>query len=393
MAAFNPKPWFKQPAGTVIKLTEKPQPYVKMFEDEDIQDPVDIPKAFVMFGDSIDESKNYANISVSYELFNDLIIWGMITYPELHTFFMENTEIHGSKGSFNKDVFKPLTSSEQFLKFKDIKKGSPVYKRLTMSQKYISNLIQDYDKFAHTIKDKLTSICKTKMFDRYGNYSVNFAIINYPGVNDIYEKEEVLLLKGKRMPFGKFKGKLINDMEDQYMKDFMNMKSFKHNKQVRQAFRKTKFRVLMKDEAYYKDMNVPTKARTSGRTRLRSKVATQGSKSSKSSKGGKGSKSSKGSKGSLRKKKQTRRKGKRSLYYFYMDNCHYCDKFNPIWTKLVKEFKSKLTMKKINGPSNEKIAEKYDVSVFPTIILVNGLMDPKKYKGDNNYKGLKSFIN
>ena len=41
-----------------------------------------------------------------------------------------------------------------------------VYKRLTMSQKYICNLIQDYDKFAPEIKDKYTSVCKTKMFDK-----------------------------------------------------------------------------------------------------------------------------------------------------------------------------------------------------------------------------------
>jgi len=352
MAAFNPKPWFKQPAGTEIKLSEKPQPYVKMFEDADIQDAVDIPKAFVMFGDSIDESKNYANISVSYELFNDLIIWGLVKYPDLHTFFMENTEIHGSKGSFDKDVFKPLTNEHQFLKFKDIKKGSSVYKRLTMSQKYICNLIQDYEKFAPQIDDKFTSICKTKLFDKYGNYSANFAIVNYPGVKDIYEKEETLLLKEKRMPFGKFKGKPINDMEDVYMKDFINTKAFKQNKKVRQTFRKTKFKHLMKDEKDYKDMSIPTKSKS------KSKTSNKNTKNK--------------NKGSFRKKKQTRRKKQRSLLYFYMDNCFHCKKFNQTWIKLVKAYKSKLTMKKINGPSNEKLAEKYDVSSYPTIILVNG---------------------
>ena len=44
------------------------------------------------------------------------------------------------------------------------------------------------------IKDKYTSICKTKMFDRYGNYNVNFAMVTYPGVKDIYDKEETILL-------------------------------------------------------------------------------------------------------------------------------------------------------------------------------------------------------
>ena len=86
---------------------------------------------------------------------------------------MEKAEIHGSKTSFDKDMFKPLTPSNKFMYFKDIKKGSAVYKRLTMSQKYICNLIQDYDNFSPEIKDKYTSVCKTKLFDRYGNYAVN----------------------------------------------------------------------------------------------------------------------------------------------------------------------------------------------------------------------------
>jgi len=372
MAAFNPKPWFKQPAGTEIKLTEKPKQYVKMFEeeDEDIQMPVDIPKAVDMF----DESKNYENISVSYELFNDLIIWGMIKYPDLHTFFMEGAEVHGTKISFDKDEFKPLNDKDQFLYFKDIKKGDKNYKRLTMSQKYICNLIQDYEKFAPKIKDKVTSICKTKMFDRYGNYSVNFAMVNYPGVKDIYEKEETLLLKEKLMPFGKFKGKPIDEMEESYMKEFINMKSFKQNKNVRQVFRKTKFKDLMKDENDYKDMIQPSKT-MKGKSKSKSKSR---------------SKSKSTEKGSLRKNKKTRRKRKKSLLYFYMDNCKYCDTFNKTWLRLIKEFKSKLNMKKINGPSHPKLLEKYEVEQFPTIVLING--HPKKHKGHNNYKELKKFI-
>ena len=72
MAAFNPKPWFKQPAGTEIVLKEKPKPYVKLFDDEyeDLQQPVEIPQAVAMF----DESLNYENISISYELFNPSVI-------------------------------------------------------------------------------------------------------------------------------------------------------------------------------------------------------------------------------------------------------------------------------------------------------------------------------
>jgi uncharacterized protein (DUF3820 family) len=341
MAAFNPKPWFKQPAGTEIVLKEKPKPYVKLFDDEyeDLQQPVEIPQAVAMF----DESLNYENISISYELFNDVIIWGLVNYPDLHTFFMEAAQVHGSKVSFDKDIFKPLSKQHQYLHFKDIKKGSSIYNRLSMSQKYICNLIQDYDKFMPEIKDKYTSICKTKLFDRYGDYKVNYAMVTYPGVKDIYEKEETLLLKKKLMPFGKFKGKEINDMEDSYMKEFFKMKAFTQNPKVRQVFRKTKFRDLMKAEKDYKNMKLPSKS------------------ISKSI-----------SKGSMKRRKKTTRKQKKTVYYFYMDNCKYCKKFNPKWKNFVRKNNRKFTLKKINGPEHTKLLKKYDVKQFPTIVVVTG---------------------
>ncbi len=73
-----------------------------------------------------DENLNYENISISYELFNDVIIWGLVNYPDLHTFFMEASQVHGSKVSFDKDLFKPLSNQHKFLHFKDIiKRNSP----------------------------------------------------------------------------------------------------------------------------------------------------------------------------------------------------------------------------------------------------------------------------
>tara|TARA_B100001057_G_scaffold451912_1_gene495398 strand:+ start:3498 stop:5696 length:2199 start_codon:yes stop_codon:yes gene_type:complete len=360
MAAFNPKPWFKQPAGNEIKLTSKPQPYVKMFEEDnqDLQTSENVAKAFVMFGDTMDETQNYENISVSYELFNDLIIWGMVHYPDLHTFFMEQTEIHGSKGSFDKDVFKPISKQHQFLKFKEIKKGSSVYKRLTKSQKYICNLINNYDKFVPQIKDKLTSICKTKMNDRYGNYNVNYAIINYPDVKDIYETEEDILLERKKIPFGRFKGKLIKQLTEDDMKEFFKMKKFTQNKNVRQYFRKTKFKKLLKPENEYNDMKIPTKS-------LQGK--------------------------SKRRRLKTNKKQKYEFMYVYMDNCKYCKQMDPIWSRLIRKYKNKLKLTKINGPTRPKLLKKYNISQFPTLILV--AHKPIEYKGDRTFSKIVKFIN
>ena len=384
MAAFNPKPWFKQPAGTEVELKEKPQQYVKLFgkDNEDLLQPVEIPEAVAMF----DENLNYENISVSYELFNDVIVWGLVNYPDLRYFFMEKAEVHGSKVSFDKDVFKPLTKENKFMYFKDIKRGSSVYKRLTMSQKYICNLIQDYEKFAPEIKDKYTSVCKTKLFDRYGEYVANFAMVTYPGVKDIYEKEETMLLEEKLMPFGRFKGTPIANMDKKDIKEFFKTKAFKQNPKARKVFRKSTFGDLMKPENEYKDMVAPTKDKS-----MSTKDKSMSTKGALRVKRTKPKNKTKPKKGKTTRKGKTLRKGKRTLYYFYMDGCTWCDKFNPTWLKLIKEFKNKLTMKKVNGPSSPNLLKQLDIQTFPAIVLVTGT-DSDKYEGDRSMKDLKQFL-
>tara|TARA_B100001109_G_scaffold215081_1_gene183991 strand:- start:311 stop:538 length:228 start_codon:yes stop_codon:yes gene_type:complete len=74
-----------------------------------------------------------------------------------------------------------------------------------------------------------------------------------------------------------------------------------------------------------------------------------------------------------------------------MDGCGWCEKFNPTWIKLVKEFKNKLTMKKMNGPESPELLKKFDIQTFPSIILVTGKYS-NKYEGDRSMKDLKKFL-
>ena len=150
------------------------------------------------------------------------------------------------------------------------------------------------------------------------------------------------------IPFGKFKGYPINDMDKDYMKKFVKYKRFTANKGFMDRVRKSKFSYLVKDKK----------------------------------------------KSSLRKPKKTVRKKLTKLMYFYMDGCVFCDKFTPTWNKLIKENNKnkKVNMVKINGPNNLTTATKYGVVSYPTIILLKD-NKPYKYDGDRSLDDLLDFIN
>ena len=173
MAAFNPKPWFKQPAGIEFNLKEKIIPY---FVEIDKDIPKFLPKAFISDNK---EGIFYENISYSYEIFNGLIVWGLLEYPKLHNFFMNNLKIYGPKISFDRDIFKPLNPINEFLYLKNIRKKSIPYHKLSISQKRINNLLVDYDYSVNKIKDDILSVCRKKKINRYGERSYNPRIIEY----------------------------------------------------------------------------------------------------------------------------------------------------------------------------------------------------------------------
>ena len=152
----------------------------------------------------------------------------------------------------------------------------------------------------------------------------------------------------KLMPFGKFKGMGIDEMEEDYMKKFVKYKRFTANKGFIDRVRKSKFSYLIKDK--------------------------------KNS--------------SLRKPKKTVKKKYNKLMYFYMDGCGFCDKFTPTWKELIKKNNrdKKVTMVKINGPNNLIMTKKYKVKKFPTIILLKG-NKPYTYDGDRSLDDLLDFIN
>ena len=92
----------------------------------------------------------------------------------------------------------PKTNT-QFKLLRSIKKNDPSYKKLSLSQKYISDLINRYDEVYEEIKDKYLQICKTKLKGKDG-YDYDFKIIEYPDHVDLATHDKKKLLKEGKMP-------------------------------------------------------------------------------------------------------------------------------------------------------------------------------------------------
>ena len=345
MAAFNPKPWFKQPANNEIKGAQNYNPYF----DKDIF-VSEIPKAIASDNVNI----VLENISISYELFNNLIVWGLVKYQKLVKFFLEETKIYGTKISFGEDKFKPLSKQDEYKLIKDIVKDDTDYKKLSISQQYISNLLNDYANFVPKVKDKYLSICHTKYKDRYGDYSFRPQVITYPDHTDKSESEKKVHLKHGQVPFGRFRGESINDLTETDAENIVKSRYFHTNKDLREVFLTTKYDYLVKSDDQY---------------------------------------------ASLKKKKKTHRKRKSKaltkrkdakLIFFKMKGCHWCTEFeSDLWKKVKAKTKSKTQI--IDGPNNPHLAKKYGIKTYPALVRIKSGKH-KLFKGNRTFDKIMKFL-
>ena len=190
MAAFNPKPWFKQPAGLVIDSTLKLTNYSFTQKNKDLlkslgrNDKLLLQHGLPLIIDENDKLMSFENITYAYEIFNELMIWGLINYPPLKNFFLENLTIHGRKISFGMDNFKPLDAIKNinFMKFKDIELKSKYYKVLSKSQKKLIKIMKKDDDYLKKYIGKYSHICKNKSLitsEDGKQLPFNYTIISY----------------------------------------------------------------------------------------------------------------------------------------------------------------------------------------------------------------------
>lgn len=86
------------------------------------------------------------------------------------------------------------------------------------------------------------------------------------------------------------------------------------------------------------------------------------------------------------------------IYFFSMNGCHYCEKFQSTWDDLVNYYKGNnsvtLIKKDINDKDNDgvKFGDKFDIKGAPTIMkVVNN--NPTVYDDERDFNKLKSWIN
>ena len=359
MAAFNPKPWFKQPANSEIKG----KPGYNAYFDPDIF-VSNIPKAVV----PDNELLVLENISISYELFNDLIIWGIVNYSGLVAFFLEKTKIYGTKLSFGEDNFKPLSNKHEFKFIRDIKRKDSDYKKLSISQQYITNLLNDYNNFRKKVKNKYLSICHTKTIDRYGDFVFNNDIIKYPNHIDKSKYElnidgKIELLKKGKIHVGKFKGSSVNDLTEEQAKQYIDTRDFFLNKKFRKLFLESKYSYLVKSNDHY---GRGKKSKKKSRSKSRSKSKRKKNKS----------------------KRKSKNKGNIELLYFKMNGCSWCKEFEKkLWPKIQGIAKCRV----INGPEEPDLTKKYGIKSYPSLVKIE-LSGPTIFQGKRTIENIKKFL-
>ena len=76
----------------------------------------------------------------------------------------------------------------------------------------------------------------------------------------------------------------------------------------------------------------------------------------------------------------------------HMSGCGYCKKMMPAWNKFVGANISKITPKMVERKEDPSLMDKYNVTSFPTILLVDSKGDKiKSYEGDRTALGFQKF--
>ncbi|KAH9577973.1 Thioredoxin domain [Trypanosoma melophagium] len=86
------------------------------------------------------------------------------------------------------------------------------------------------------------------------------------------------------------------------------------------------------------------------------------------------------------------RKGEIALVKFYAPWCGHCQKLAPEWEKAAKEIPNEAVMVDVDCTKETKLAEKYSIKGFPTIILFRDGKEIETYKGARQSDAIVKYI-
>jgi len=83
-----------------------------------------------------------------------------------------------------------------------------------------------------------------------------------------------------------------------------------------------------------------------------------------------------------------------TLEYYYMDGCGHCTEFNEskVWESLKSKKWDNITLEKYNRKDKMDRVEKFNITGYPSFILVKDDEIVKSYNGDRTYDSISSFI-
>ena len=83
-----------------------------------------------------------------------------------------------------------------------------------------------------------------------------------------------------------------------------------------------------------------------------------------------------------------------SCTYYYMENCGHCKRFNPEWETFVQTYTGHhVKLRKVSATEAGDDLEKYDITGFPTILIIYEDGKHEDYTGPRTSEALIKFLN
>ena len=82
----------------------------------------------------------------------------------------------------------------------------------------------------------------------------------------------------------------------------------------------------------------------------------------------------------------------KKLVYFYIEGCQYCKDMSPVWDKVSAKGANSDKMIKVDANAQKDIADKYNVTSYPTILLLDKGTKKETYGEDRTEEALTKYV-